>query len=512
MHACNNNPLWFFFSILLRLACCAYDLPLKQCPGNQIADPSWMNGQAYGWAKGSNYFDWNTDTSPCASCNFEFVVPTEISNDLKPKATLYSPYSYIAPWTITQMNAAGIRKWSVTADAGSPGSSIFVETMIISQNRTTCMKPASPLDPRRPYQMLSSYDAIASGTFVGDRHVLIATDAGQQGGSGIGRVLLIDYRHFGTQGDCSGSSTTAKHPSIFQIYPVMEWQADRKLWVEKANQKRQLAFHGCHVDSYANDAMASIRSTTQPFYIACMSTSDGATLFLHAFKLDLLNSLDDRVSMSDDSSYFRVQEWAAASTFSSSNMPAVSILSYPVHVVGKRLVLYRCFMQNTVMNGRAAAGDAHWCWRNVDSGLWGAENPALTTAVLEAGVLQKGMFLGWSGSEENALPGTKKLYFLDRSARRLYTLGVSDDLNTVLANRLTGILSDAATSSITESVMHYPLIHPEKLPLYGQVNHYYDISAGSTATYRPVDEILYVVQQMENFRHAFSFFCTHCIW
>lgn len=107
--------------ILPPLVAGAFDLPLKQCPGMQFADPSWMNGQSYGPAVGSSWTDWNASPFPCALCNYGFVPPTEIASNLAPKATIYSPYSMIMPTgtllsqQAASLNVAGIRKWSVTS-------------------------------------------------------------------------------------------------------------------------------------------------------------------------------------------------------------------------------------------------------------------------------------------------------------------------------------------------------------------------------------------------------------
>lgn len=128
--------------------------------------------------------------------------------------------------------------------------------------------------------------------------------------------------------------------------------------------------------------------------------------------------------------------------------------------------------------------------------LWGSEeNPALTTAVLPSAVLQKGMFIGWSGSELDAFPGTKRAYFLDRSARRLYTLAISDGLDAVITDLITGI---NPKSSMT-APLHFDLSTPEFVPAYGQVNHYYNFARFS---YTPSGELLYVQQGNYKFRQA----------
>lgn len=365
-------------------ALCAYDLPLKQCSGMQISDPSWINGQLYGTAKGSMWHDWVQDPSR------SFVLPTQMSVSVIPRASLHPPYSFISPQSVDQsINVAGIRKWSITADAGSPGASIYVEDIQISTSKTSCMQ-----------RILSPYDTITSGTFLGNRHIMITTDASFSSrtsiGSGTARVLLIDYYHFGQYMSCSSSTPIMTSlPSVYQIYPLMDGLVEK----QHVSNARQTVFYGCHADSYAVETMASIRSNIQPFYIVCMSSDAGGNWWLKSFKLELVNSESSRDSMSDDGK-FSVTTWIGATNIA--RMDAVTVQTYPVHVLGKRLVLYRCLM-----------ADVHWCWRKFEENLWGQEMPALTTKYLTANSLQQGMFLGWTGSEEGALPGGCSLIYVD---------------------------------------------------------------------------------------------------
>lgn len=393
------QALLLFGAMVAQPSLCAFDMPLKPCNGMRISSPSWMNGQQYGSAKGGG----------------SYIPFTAIAYNLQPKASLFAPYSSISPQGGT-LNSAGIRNWGVTT---SYDGFMYLSGMKISRNRTSCFDGTFP-NFMGSLNAMSVFDSITSGTFVGNRHIMITTDAsfwsptGQA--SGKARVLLVDYQVFGRWVSCK-DETTPNPASILQIYPLMQrLPAPDGPWTEKQMDAStanavQTTFHGCHADSYENETMANIRAPMQPFYIVCMS-SDSATppnWWLRSIKLFLLNSESDRISMADFGN-FSATELGPAQRIT--EMHPVTVMPYPVHVVGRRLVLYRCFIGQVSVYG----GDAHWCWRNFDSGVWGAENPALTTAVLDVGVLQGGMFLGWSGSEENALLNGAYPFF-SRSSR-----------------------------------------------------------------------------------------------
>lgn len=83
---------------------------------------------------------------------------------------------------------------------------------------------------------------------------------------------------------------------------------------------------------------------------------------------------------------------------------------------------------------------------------------------------------------------------------------MEEDFNSVICNMLTG-MTPVATEKQTP--IHYSLVRTDKIPLYGQVNHYHSFE---NAPYKPVDEILYVVQKDEIFRqvlfHLLLFVCV----
>ena len=93
--------------------------------------------------------------------------------------------------------------------------------------------------------------------------------------------------------------------------------------------------------------------------------------------------------------------------------------------------------------------------------------------------------------------GYRRVYFLDRLSSNLYTLALDQDFNNVVCNMLTGMTP--VTGTIKQMPLNYSLVQADKIPLYGQVNHYHSFE---NAPYKPVDEILYVVQNDEIFRQV----------
>lgn len=457
------------------------DMPLKQCPGLEVAQPSWLDQQEYGYAE----LAWDRDLFKDFDSNYGYL------------AYLYAPY--VSPGQSSMYTGAlqaEVRKSSITTPIYR--GYMYVEQIKVSSDKLHCIKDARGV----PGSPLSMYDKITSATYLGSRHIMITTNgSSSDGGSQRGRVILIDYPRLGDGVACDGTFPTYApsmqdvHTSARQIYPFVTANTDGS-YVEDPVNSKENAIHGCHADSYADESLAGLLydSKFQPFYIVCMTSDTQGAWWLRAFRVELhvpQSSLyDDLMDTYGDVPTFRATTWIK----SEQNItefkvkPASAVHTFPVHVIGKKLVLYRCFY--TMSPGR----DVHWCWRRFESNLWGTQYPALTTAVLAAAVLQKGMFIGWSGNQLENTPNSTIAYFLDRSARRLYTLAVDEGLTTVFTDLITGIVPG---SSMTAPI-HTDLVGTPYFPAYGQVNHMYDLSRYS---YYMLDEILYLVHGARTHRY-----------
>jgi hypothetical protein len=344
--------------------------------------------------------------------------------------------------------------------------------------------------------MMSKFDEFTSAFPLGNRHMVVTTNGNvypfnqtdpDYGGSQIGRVVMIDMNNFGFGYD---------KPYAAQLVPN---NADAKRSISSSDPYYSPTIFGCHADSYANETLMNSYVPTQleiysnymwkpspkpppmqPFYMVCMSLGEKKedtpqTIVLTSYKVNVHTYEGSPITVTDWMSYSieKFVEATAVVPGPEINATFVSTLqTFPVHVVDKNIVLYRCLKKFADF-----AGMAHWCWRSFDRQYgWGTEYPALTTdSGLEESVLQKGMFIGWSGSEDSLFEtNSRRLYFLDRQTRKLYTLVVDDTLRIVTTNALTAVYP----KSTYRNSMHFPIPSRNEsgMPLYfhGHIHHQYD--------------------------------------
>ena len=288
-----------------------------------------------------------------------------------------------------------------------------------------------------------------------------------------GRVLLLDMLYAGTvQSTCKETTgltpgdLQGMQPQLFQLYPYVSWDNEKGKLVE--SDTSQLAFHGCHADPYADDTLraASLGAPAMDHYMVCMSYNGVGGWWLMAFKLTLYTSesMHQGLNSSNAKMAFWIDKAVQIAAPADASAYATSVLPYAVHVIGKKLVLYRCKVPN-VVSGTVASATAYWCWRTFEYNKWGSERYALTTAVLSEGVLQKGMFIGWATKESYFAAQDKIAYFLDRGSSRLFTLRISRDLDAVVTDMVIGITSTPGF----EKPLEYSLLNYGQYAVYGQV-------------------------------------------
>lgn len=527
--------------LLLPILCrSAFDLPLKKCPtktmpdGNsvqQVADPNWMQVR-YAF----NVHDEN------------YRVPWEFDNNYDYCALLESPYS--SSWYGSSsarrtyevgrlyLNTLTGRKLPELVDIFTAYEDYVLKYPsaedeyldIISKYADYLRDPRNQWTAADGYRMgellnqisvyesvwktmslgrpMAKFDTFSSAVFLGDRHVAVSTRGNAYpndptSSSMVGRVILLDVENFGT------TSQSA----------VMPYSKDKAIPV----------VHGCHADSYAEETLVGRREPSffpyeedfnvgkvaplQSFYMVCMVERSDKTILLTSLTINIHTYPQRYVLITGRSKYSSAQYIANDAVVSdpgSYNSFVPTLHTFPVHVVGKRTVLYRCQKQFP-----GVAGVAHWCWRNFDVvGGWKEEKPALTDAALEPSVLQKGMFIGWSGKENlvNNVNSTR-LYFLDRLSRRLFTLYIDDSLNTIRTNALTGIYPDIPTSMMNQSQINSTIRPSNILYYYGQVNHFHDTLSWWDSTQKiptAVDEELYLAS-VGTRNWGESYFYRYCL-
>ena len=451
-----NLFLGLFFCVNQLRVCnaAAYDMPLKQCPvlqdgSLQVADPNWINHQPYGY---EHHFP-------------AFGSTTEMDTDYQAVAHLRSPYRSVIPYDYSR--SMGVWRWYLHINKGFR---IPIELLRVSSSKCSCIA------------RLREFEEFTSATFLGDRHVVLTTNFSYtrlpgepELGTDVtrsGKILLVDVEHFGSWTSCGESGTwcDVSKPQVVQLFPSAN--------LASSSSSNIPSIYGCHADSYASETLAGFAATMQPFYMVCMYRDDTSKFWLNSFVVNIHTSDLSSVFLTDLNQY-DINKHSTNPVQISNNARDEDIYTFPVHVVGKRLVLYRCFLAHGTDHF------AHWCWRNFDYNAWGLEKPALTTALIERPVLVKGMFIGWSGTGSTMLANSTRLYFLDRNSRRLYTLAVDDELNTVFTDQITGIIQETQF----RQPMHFDLTPPGPVYFHGEVHHYYEFQR-FLQTYRSIDEIL----------------------
>lgn len=314
-----------------------WDLPLKQCPGLKVSLPSWMiqqNGY-YGFADDS--FTGIPD-------------PPDFDSDSPRLASMEAPYFYDGSGL-----TAGISKTKLATRYFS--GVVHLQDLRVSVTKLHCMAPAAS------YKLFGQYDNITSATYLGSRYIVITTNASSTGGgSNVGRVILLDYHRLQDNIVCDGDPPRSLlpenlHTKARQIHPAVVVQDTNPFY--KEGEDVQIAFHGCHADPYSDESLAGIKydSPSQPFYMVCMSSDAANRWWLRAFRITLHingNSLYDDLI---DASTCNVTNWISNPLNIGRISPASTVHTFPVHVIGKNLVLYRC-------NATTAQGhQVHWCWR-----------------------------------------------------------------------------------------------------------------------------------------------------
>ena len=426
--------------------CDVFDMPIKKCPAkdgqSRVADPKWLDGGG-------------------SSCDYTFQPPNseaiELSNQYFFVAHVSSPYRNL--YDYLNQRHMWVRKWSMQTRLGY----MYVEQFEI-------MYSGESRDITKISRMHEE-DYFTSAVFLGDRHVLLTTNANL--GSKIGRILLVDAERFGFTGT-----------TVVQLFPE----------TDPPPTTTPTVIYGCHADSFTRDTLIGHNKPAQYFFTVCMYAKDDK-MFLSSFNISIHTSNIDRNVLVKKETYNftgwtnpREQEFLIWPTPNPTNVATfvAGLQTFPVHVIGKRTVLYRCWNSSTGFQGTA-----YWCWRNFDATEWGLEKPALTTAVLNESVLRNGMFLGWSGSESPLFePNSVRAYFLDRNSRRLYTLAIHDEMHTVFTNVLTGMYENTKYTS----AIHFDLSPPKPMYFYGQVNHLYDFKWWLEDTMPvAVDEYMYLI-------------------
>ena len=432
--------------LLTACHCGVFDMPLKKCPadGNtqvQVAYPRWLDMDQ--WAAGcENSF------KPAGSA------AVELSNQYFYVGHVASPYRHFLVYNNIDEVRHGrnmrVHKWSM--------NTLYGNTLMIEQFKVRFSGDGKEITT------MGEWDHFTSAVFLGDRHILLTTNANS--GSKVGRVVLVDVMLFGTT-----------YTNAVQLFPMKG----------PIPQTTPSAIYGCHADSFTPDTLIAHNKPMQDFFTVCMYTKD-SKMFLGGFNVSIHTSDLERDLLVNGITY-NFNTWTNPPEMEFTPIDfswfAASLQTYPVHVIGKRTVLYRCMR---TFNG--VAGVAHWCWRNFAATEWGVENPALTTAALNESVLYKGMFIGWSGSESTFEPNSRRVYFLDRNSRRLYTLAIHDNLDTVFTNVLTGMYQGTEYTN----PLHFDLSPPRPMYFYGQVNHLYDFKWWLDNTMPvSVDEYLYLI-------------------
>lgn len=460
-HAAHAHPLLLLIGTFHAATVSGvFDVPLKKCPpklveeigayANQIADPNWIDVDSWAYCSGA----------PNPSKPFNAL--------LIPRAALKSPYrpvGYNENPILSQTDARfmNLRRWSMQTGNGN----MNIEDLLVYTSSTTSIKAR-----------MGELDFFTSATFLGDRHVAVSTGANfpynsvneRLGGSQIARLILIDLTLVGTTKPCA-----------FQLYPIAD--PDSRLVLPAPSS----IIYGCHADSYAEETMAAWKSTLQSFSMVCMMARE-TKIVLTSLEVQV-HTKSSRYSYVTDSGNLESKLLSNVESEIDAISP-MSLQTFPVHVIGKRTVLYRC--QKTF---DGTAGVAHWCWRNFGNTGWDADGPALTTAVLPESVLQNGMFLGWSGSERpRPEVQSTRVYFLDRNSRSLYTLSVHDQLHIVHTNILTAMYKDTPYNT----VQNYSLLLPkmgqdELLFYYGELRQYYRFDLYSSNPPLSVDEALFLI-------------------
>ena len=449
-------PLVLLLLLSTTCHCDVFDMPIKKCPAkdgqSRVADPLWLDGGG-------------------SSCDFTFQPPfkppnsaaVELSNQYFYVAHVSSPYRNLFDYLSQRHLKVG--KWSMDTRLGY----MYVEQFEIrysgeSRNSTKISR-------------MNMWDCFTSAVFLGDRHVLLTTNAII--GSKIGRILLVDAERFGFLGT-----------TVVQLFPE----------TDPPPPNTPTVIYGCHADSFTNDTLIAHNQPAQYFFTVCMyakyaKDAKDPKMFLRSFNISIHTSNLDRDVLVRDVTYNFTnwtnpieQEFLLWPTPNPTDLATfvAGLQTFPVHVIGKRTVLYRCWNSFTGFDGIA-----YWCWRNFEATEWGPEKPALTTAALHESVLRNGMFLGWSGSESPKFePNSVRAYFLDRNSRRLYTLVVHDELHIVFTNVLTGMYENTKYTS----ALHFDLSPPKPMYFYGQVNHLYDFKWWLKDTMPvAVDEYMYLV-------------------
>ena len=138
-----------------------YDLPLKQCPGMKVAEPSWMLGQDYGYGDLYNV------------C-YETLADV-FDSSTRCLATLQAPYTVIDPGT--KAGYMSLRKKKITTNFGGV---LDLSTLYISFNQTHCLGGKG--DTGYGVQQIKPSDMVTSATILGGgRNVLLTTDGSQYG-------------------------------------------------------------------------------------------------------------------------------------------------------------------------------------------------------------------------------------------------------------------------------------------------------------------------------------------
>lgn len=272
----------------------AFDMPLKPCLPLQggierIASPNWAE-----YGQRSAYHD---------QCFSVFI-------DRAPETDLFKTMDKLYP---------------IVAISSSPYSNSGSDVCLVVYKDSLRFLNKDREDigtGRTDLLTVSPNDRYTSMTLLGDKHVMLTTDGtstGSKTGSGKGTVQIF---YIGRDGRDRYKYTTQIFPD--PITPGVPYVA------------------GCHADSYAEDTLKGIASSIQPFYVVCM-TADAAQInwHLHSFLVNLHvgNTLQEYEAASNR---MASQRWNSQSQAVSSSMHGLSVLTYPVHVIGKILVLYRC--------------------------------------------------------------------------------------------------------------------------------------------------------------------------